>query len=99
MKAPVKVALVTGAGTGIGRHSAWALLQEGYAVVLAGRRVELLQQTAEGGSSFGSPCLVAPTDVSAPASVRALVAGTKQAFWTCSSTTPAWAPQPCLWRS
>ena len=75
-----KVAIVTGAGTGIGKHSALALLQEGYAVALAGRRKELLEATAAEGKSAGSRALVVPTDVSDPASIRALFAKTKEAF-------------------
>ncbi len=80
-----KVAIVTGAGTGIGKHAALALLKEGYAVALAGRRKDLLEATAgeataAGGTSTSSRALVVPTDVSDPASVRALFAKTKEAF-------------------
>ena len=80
-----RVAIVTGAGTGIGKHAALALLQEGYAVALAGRRKDLLEATAEEATageakSIGSRALVVPTDVSDPASVRALFARTKEAF-------------------
>jgi NAD(P)-dependent dehydrogenase (short-subunit alcohol dehydrogenase family) len=75
-----KVALVTGAGTGIGRHSALALLREGYAVVLAGRRKDLLEATATEGKATGSQTLVVPTDVGDPESVRALFAKTKDTF-------------------
>jgi len=80
-----RVAIVTGAGTGIGKHAALALLQEGYAVALAGRRKDLLEATAgeataAEGKSAGSRTLVVPTDVSDPASVRALFARTKEAF-------------------
>ena len=80
MVTPVKVAIVTGAGTGIGRHAAWALLNAGYAVVLAGRREQPLRETAEGGASSGAPWLVVPTDVSDPAAVRTLFARTKDEF-------------------
>lgn len=73
-----KAALVTGAGSGIGRHVALALLREGYAVVLAGRRIELLEAVAtEAGSARA---LAVSTDVSDPASVRALFAKTKETF-------------------
>jgi NAD(P)-dependent dehydrogenase (short-subunit alcohol dehydrogenase family) len=72
-----KIALVTGAGSGIGKHIALALLREGYAVVLAGRRREHLEQTAQQG---GGRALVVPTDVTNPASVQALFAQTKTAF-------------------
>ena len=80
MAATAKVAIVTGAGTGIGKHSAWALMNEGFACVLAGRREELLQETAKQGEASGSASLVVPTDVSDPASVSALFAKTKEAF-------------------
>ena len=80
MTSPDKVAIVTGAGTGIGKHVALALLQEGYSVVLAGRRREPLEATALAGKSSGSRTLVVPTDVGDPASVRALFAKTKEAF-------------------
>jgi len=75
-----KVALVTGAGTGIGKHSALALMREGYAVVLAGRRKDLLEATAAEGKSTGAATLVVPTDVADPESIRALFAKTKDAF-------------------
>jgi NAD(P)-dependent dehydrogenase (short-subunit alcohol dehydrogenase family) len=76
-----KIAIVTGAGTGIGKQAVLALLHEGYSVVLAGRRRELLDATAEaGGKSSGSSTLVVPTDVSDPASVKALFAKAKESF-------------------
>src|SRR5499433_949171 len=75
-----KVALVTGAGTGIGKHSALALMREGYAVVLAGRRKDLLEATAAAGKSTGAATLVVPTDVADPESIRALFAKTKDTF-------------------
>jgi NAD(P)-dependent dehydrogenase (short-subunit alcohol dehydrogenase family) len=75
-----KVALVTGAGTGVGRAAALALLADGYRVVLAGRRVEPLQQViAESGAAPGK-ALAVPTDVTDPASVAALFDRTVQAF-------------------
>ena len=64
------VALVTGAGTGIGRHSALALARAGYAVVLAGRRREPLEDVAQ--EAGAAQALVVPTDVSEPESVEAL---------------------------
>lgn len=76
----IKVAIITGAGTGIGKHSALALMREGYAVVLAGRREELLQNTANEGAPSGAPSLVVPTDVSDPVSVRTLFGKTKETF-------------------
>ena len=72
-----KVALVTGAGSGVGKASALALLKEGYAVVLAGRRKDALEATAQEGRGT---TLVVPTDVGDPASVRALFAQTKERF-------------------
>lgn len=74
-----KVAIVTGAGTGIGKHTALALLREGYSVALAGRRLELLQETAE-ESGAGERALPVRTDVREADSVAALFARTKDAF-------------------
>ena len=75
-----KVAIVTGAGTGIGKRTALALLQEGYSVVLAGRRVEPLETTVKEAGTSGSRALIVPTDVSQPASVQALFAKTRETF-------------------
>ena len=80
MTSPHKVAVVTGAGTGIGKHSALALLEEGYAVILAGRRKEPLEETAAEAKSAAARALVVPTDVGDPAAVRALFARTTEAF-------------------
>jgi NAD(P)-dependent dehydrogenase (short-subunit alcohol dehydrogenase family) len=74
-----RVAIVTGAGSGIGKASALALLRDGYRVVLAGRRVEALEQTAA-QSLAGERALPFSTDVSNPESVRALFAATKEKF-------------------
>jgi NAD(P)-dependent dehydrogenase (short-subunit alcohol dehydrogenase family) len=74
-----RVAIVTGAGSGIGRASALALLRDGYCVALAGRRLEPLVQTAA-ESGAGERALPIRTDVSSPDSVRALFATTKQKF-------------------
>ena len=74
-----KVAIVTGAGTGIGKAVSTALLKEGYRVALAGRRKEPLDKAvAEAGAS--ERALAVPTDVSDVQSVRALFAKTKEAF-------------------
>ena len=75
-----KVALVTGAGSGIGKRTAIALLEEGYSVVLAGRRVENLETTVSDAGPAGERALVVPTDVTDPESVRALFTKTKEAF-------------------
>ena len=70
-----KVALVTGAGSGIGRAASLALHAAGYHVVLAGRRAAQLEQTAD-----STRMLVVPTDVSQPDSVRALFNRVKDVF-------------------
>ncbi len=72
MESPSKVAVVTGAGTGIGKAASLALLREGYQVALAGRRTELLEATAEEAGPHSSQSLVVTTDVGDPASVVAL---------------------------
>jgi NAD(P)-dependent dehydrogenase (short-subunit alcohol dehydrogenase family) len=74
-----RIALVTGAGTGVGRAAALGLLNAGWHVVLTGRRKEPLAETAEMGAGFGRQALVAPCDIGDPAAVRSLfdeVAGT-----------------------
>lgn len=71
--------MVTGAGTGIGRAAALALLADGWQVVLAGRRPEPLQAVAQ-ASGASERTLVLPTDVSQPDSVRALFDATVQAW-------------------
>jgi NAD(P)-dependent dehydrogenase (short-subunit alcohol dehydrogenase family) len=72
-----KIALVTGAGSGVGRAAALALSREGYAVVLAGRRREMLEAVAKEAKG---ETLAVPTDVTEPDSIRALFAKTKEAF-------------------
>ena len=72
-----KIALVTGAGSGVGRSAALALSRDGYAVVLAGRRREMLEAVAK---EAGGKTLAVPTDVTEPDSIRALFAKTKEAF-------------------
>jgi len=79
MISATKVAIVTGAGTGIGKAAAVALLNEGYRVAFAGRRREPLEQAiAEAGGAQGA-ALADPTDVADPASVRALFARVREA--------------------
>jgi NAD(P)-dependent dehydrogenase (short-subunit alcohol dehydrogenase family) len=75
-----KVAVVTGAGTGIGRQTALALLREGYAVALAGRRAQPLGATVARAGQAGARAIAVPTDVTDPASVRALFDRTREAF-------------------
>jgi len=80
MTSSEKVAIVTGAGSGIGKAVALALMREGYAVVLAGRRKDRLEAAALEGKASGARMLIVPTDVGDPASVKALFAKTKAAF-------------------
>jgi len=75
-----KVAVVTGAGTGIGQAVSQGLQAAGYSVVLAGRREAKLEETARGAAPEGGKMLVVPTDVSKPESVRALFARTLGSF-------------------
>jgi NAD(P)-dependent dehydrogenase (short-subunit alcohol dehydrogenase family) len=75
-----RVAIVTGAGSGIGRACALALLREGWSVVLAGRRADALEETAKLGLDSGPRTLTVPADVTQPESVRALFARTKETF-------------------
>src|SRR5215472_17780506 len=75
-----KVAVITGAGSGIGRASALALLKEGFAVALAGRRRQMLEETAALGNAPPPRTLVVPTDVSDPASIAALFDAVRQTY-------------------
>jgi NAD(P)-dependent dehydrogenase (short-subunit alcohol dehydrogenase family) len=72
-----KIAIVTGAGTGIGRAVALALLRESFSVVLTGRRKEKLEEVAR---EANGETLVAPCDVADPAAIKALFAKTKETF-------------------
>jgi NAD(P)-dependent dehydrogenase (short-subunit alcohol dehydrogenase family) len=80
MTAAGKIAMVTGAGSGIGRATSLALLREGYSVVLAGRHVETLAQTVAEAGSAGERALTVATDVSDPSSVQELFQKTRQTF-------------------
>ena len=75
-----KIALVTGAGSGIGKSVAIALAGAGYSVVLAGRRAEMLKTTAADVEKAGPKPLVVPTDVANPVAVRELFAKIREAF-------------------
>ncbi len=80
MSASTKVAVVTGAGTGIGKAVAVALLRHGWRVALAGRRREPLEQAIRDAGVDAVGALAVPTDVADPASVRALFAATRERF-------------------
>jgi NAD(P)-dependent dehydrogenase (short-subunit alcohol dehydrogenase family) len=75
-----KVAIVTGAGTGIGKAVALALLKESYSVVLAGRRAEPLHKAVADAGDAAPRTLAVPTDVGIPESVRALFAKAMERF-------------------
>jgi NAD(P)-dependent dehydrogenase (short-subunit alcohol dehydrogenase family) len=87
-----RIALVTGASSGIGKACALALLKEGWHVALAGRRAEALQAAvAEAGPEAAGRALPLPCDVSDDQAVAAMFAQVARASaaWTCSSTMPA----------
>jgi len=75
-----KTALVTGAGSGIGRAAALALLREGYSVVLAGRRLEALRETAAQAPPNAGLAVAVAADVTDEASVRALFEKAKESL-------------------
>ena len=80
MNTVAKVALVTGAGSGIGKHAALALLGEGYSLVLAGRRLARLEETLAAAGADGTRALAVETDVGDPQSVAALFGAVKERF-------------------
>jgi len=80
MSTPTSIAIVTGAGTGIGRATALALLRAGYGVVFAGRRAEPLQKAVADAGALAANALAVPTDVADPASVKALFDATHARF-------------------
>jgi len=80
MDTPAKIAVVTGAGSGIGRATAHALLKAGWTVVLAGRRREMLEETVALAKVEPPRTLVVPTDVRDPAAVAALFVRVKETY-------------------
>ena len=80
MAAQSRIAVVTGAGSGIGRATSIGLERAGYSVVLAGRRQHELENTAALCNSSNGTTLVVPTDVSSPESVRALFTKVRETF-------------------
>src|SRR4029453_10949999 len=80
MAPSTKIALVTGAGTGVGRAVSIALAKAGYNLVLAGRRKEMLHKGAGEINAAGAQSLAVPTDVSKRESILALFATVKSAF-------------------
>lgn len=78
-----KIAVVTGAGSGIGRAAALALLGAGWHVALAGRRADALETTIAQAGEAGGRCLAVPTDVGDAASVAALFAAVKEKWGRC----------------
>ena len=79
MAAPKRIALVTGAGSGIGRQITLALLREGYGVALAGRRQDALEETVKLAGDDGANALVVATDVTDAVSVKQLFASIAKA--------------------
>jgi len=75
-----RVALVTGAGSGVGRYAALALLKDGFSVTIAGRRAEALEETINLAGENNSNTLAVPTDVTDPAAVSKLFESTKNRF-------------------
>jgi NAD(P)-dependent dehydrogenase (short-subunit alcohol dehydrogenase family) len=80
MTQSTKVAIVTGAGSGIGKAVAMAFLRTGYHVTLAGRRQEMLEQAVKDAGGTATNALVVATDVANPDSVRTLFARTRATF-------------------
>jgi NAD(P)-dependent dehydrogenase (short-subunit alcohol dehydrogenase family) len=80
MNTTAKIAVITGAGSGIGRATAHALLEVGWTVVLAGRRREALEETAAVAGASPPRTLVVPTDIRDPASVAGLFDRVKESY-------------------
>src|SRR4029079_13933466 len=74
-----KIALVTGAGTGVGRAASLALMNAGYTVVLAGRRMEMLEETKKLGDNVGKSMCIS-SDMTKPESIAALFDKVKQTY-------------------
>src|ERR1700748_662799 len=75
-----KIAIVTGAGTGVGRAASLALMGAGFTVVLAGRRLEMLQETQKLGEKPGGKSLPVSADMTDPGSIAALFAKTMETY-------------------
>jgi NAD(P)-dependent dehydrogenase (short-subunit alcohol dehydrogenase family) len=75
---PRRIAIITGAGSGIGRAASLALAKTGFVVALAGRRADMLEETSQAIGATGGASLIVPTDVSDPASVHALFAKVRE---------------------
>jgi NAD(P)-dependent dehydrogenase (short-subunit alcohol dehydrogenase family) len=80
MATPEKIAVITGAGSGIGRASAHALLEAGWNVVLAGRRHDMLEETASLAGMMPPRTLAVPTDIRDPAQIDALFTAVKSTY-------------------
>jgi NAD(P)-dependent dehydrogenase (short-subunit alcohol dehydrogenase family) len=80
MPSTQKIALVTGAGTGVGAAAALALMKGGYTVVLAGRRKDKLDEVAAEGAKTGGKSMAVPTDIADPASIKALFVAVKKTY-------------------
>src|SRR5438874_13482561 len=80
MAAHGKIAVITGAGSGIGRASAHALLEAGWNVVLAGRRRDMLEETAQLAGIAPPRTLAVPTDIRDPAQIEGLFAAVKNTY-------------------
>ena len=95
-----KVAIVTGAGTGIGKATALALLREGYCVALAGRRAEFLERTVKEAGPLAPQALAVPTDVRDPVAVGPCSArpGKPLAGSTCCLTMRGSSRRRSLWK-
>ena len=78
-EAKEKIAVVTGAGTGVGRAASLALMNAGFTVVLAGRRMEMLEETKKLGDNIGKSMCVS-ADMTKPESIAALFDKVKQTY-------------------